>query len=954
MSIETGREPDRIGLAALPDGALVVCATARLARDLRRAHDLLQQARGRTRWPALATPTLAQWLDELSDAALLAGRLDVERAPRRVLSSLQERLLWEQVILDLAESGNADGEAAALFDRAGLAAAAQEAHALTAGWRIRLPAPESDPCSEECRQFQRWRKEFRRRLDAAGWLDAANALDAQIEALAAGGLPACADQPGRGDESLPRCVVFAGFDRYDPQTLRFARLLEDRGVAVYELEQGLAEPGAAAVLELPDRLAECRAAVAWARDWLAARPQARLGIVVPELAALRETLAALLDDTLDPAVIGAAHAEVPRVFNFSLGLSLARQPLVDTALRLLRLAAGARRIAQAEFGALLRRPGWSADVREADARAQLDQRLREKLPPTFALDRLLRFMAPATDREGGNGGSPRQLFAHLEALRDWSAAQPRRQLPSAWAESALRLLTLLGWPGERALSSHEFQARRAFDEALGVFGELDPLLGRIDLATASRHLGQICGERIFQPQTRGEPSIEIMGLLEAAGTPLDGLWVMGMNDHLWPPAARPNPLLPAEAQRRARAPNASAEVQGEFAAVIQRRLRRSAPQVVFSCAHAEGERELRPSPLLAGLPRGAVDVAGVAQAATLGEQLVAMASPQALAWLDDSRGPPVGVDEVLRGGTALLRAQAICPAWAFHRYRLAARPLETAVDGLDERDRGTLLHAVLQCFWQAHGAGGLAELLAMTDTLRAAAIERAVEEGLVVFEATLDAPLAPRFRALEGERLRRLLDAWLAVEMTRDEPFTVVACEREQLIEIEGIEVRTVIDRLDRLDDDRLVVIDYKSGGQLSQASWGDARIREPQLPVYAAFGASREETEGIAAVAFARVRPDDCGFVGIAAAGSVLPGVAGIGDEAARKVFPAQASWPALLDHWRVSIAAIAREIRAGEAAVSFDDENALRYCEVRPILRLAERQAQMACADCRGEEEA
>ncbi len=945
MSIEAGREPDRIALAAVPDDALVICATARLARDMRREYDRIQQTRGRTRWPALATPTLAQWLDALSDAALLAGRIDPASAPQRVLSSLQERLLWEQVIADLAENaddgGNGSDGSAALFDRPGLAAAALDAHALTVVWDIRLPSPDGpteqtfNACSEECRQFQRWQDEFRRRLAAAGWQESVRVIDGQIEALAAGALPA---------DRLPPCVAFAGFDRYDPQVLRFARLLDGLGVAVVELEQGLAEPGEVTVCELPDRLAECRAAVAWASRWLAERPQARLGIVVPELAALRETLAALLDDVLDPTAIGAARAEAPRLYNFSLGLPLARQPLVDTALRLIRLAARPQRTTQAEFGELLRRPGWSADIAEADARALLDQRLREKLKPTLSVEQVLRFMdrhGTSSSAQAGMAGL-QGLHGHLTALVEWAGAQRRRELPSLWAESLRRLLTLLGWPGERPLSSHEYQTRRAFDEALAVLAELDALLGRIDLATASRHLAQICRERIFQPKTEGEPAIEIMGLLEAAGTPLDGLWVMGMNDHLWPPPARPNPLLPAELQRRARAPNASAEVQGEFAAVIQRRLGRSAPQLIFSFAHAEGERELRPSPLMNGLPRSETVLP---REASLAERLVTAVSDDALEWLDDHRGPPVGADEVLRGGTALLRAQAICPAWAFYRYRLAARPLETSVDGLDERDRGTLLHAVLQCFWQTHGTGGLASLQSMTAETLDRATADAVEQGLAVFETELDAPLAPRFRALEGERLRRLLAAWLVVELARPQPFTVAACEREQTMVIEGIEVRTVIDRIDRLDDGRHVVIDYKTGSQLSQASWGDARISEPQLPIYTAFGAvapTHDENE-VAAVTFARVRLDDCGFVGIAAETGVLQGVLGIAEPVARKLFPAQESWPLLLEHWQSSIAAIACEIRDGEAAVSFEDETALKYCDVLPILRLAERQAQL-----------
>jgi exodeoxyribonuclease-5 len=55
----------------------------------------------------------------------------------------------------------------------------------------------------------------------------------------------------------------------------------------------------------------------------------------------------------------------------------------------------------------------------------------------------------------------------------------------------------------------------------------------------------------------------------------------------------------------------------------------------------------------------------------------------------------------------------------------------------------------------------------------------------------------------------------------------------------------------------------------------------------------------------------------------------------------PADA-WQALLDSWKNRIEAIADEIQRGEAAVRFEDESSLAYCDVLPLLRLAERRLQ------------
>jgi hypothetical protein len=98
------------------------------------------------------------------------------------------------------------------------------------------------------------------------------------------------------------------------------------------------------------------------------------------------------------------------------------------------------------------------------------------------------------------------------------------------------------------------------------------------------------------------------------------------------------------------------------------------------------------------------------------------------------------------------------------------------------------------------------------------------------------------------------------------------------------------------------------------------------------------------AAVAFGRVQLEDSSFLGIASEDGLLPRVPGVDSRDGRKVFGAEAfaDWQAVLAHWRSSIQEIALEVKFGAAAVTVADEADLRYCDVLPILRLAERRAQ------------
>lgn len=889
-----------------PDG-LLLCSTPRLARTLRLAHSRAQLARGLTHWRPLESQTLAQFLETLLGQALLRGEIGAERLPALALTTQQERVLWERSI-----EGALRGEPAqALFDRSGLAAAAMEANGLLEEWRVMLPAGVH---SEETRQFLHWREDFRALCARHHALEAGRLLGLQIDLLQ------------RGAGRLPAALWHAGFDRISPQLQRLFAVLEARGVAVQQFATGLEHPGSAVQFGYDDADAECRAAAAWAADKLARSAGQRLAIVVPDLAAVRSRLAAALDDVLHVETLHPAHAAAPRCYDFSLGEPLAAQPLVATALALLRLGLQRYRLPQREAGRLLRDLYWSAGTSEADARARLEARMRRKLPATLGLEQILRLARKAQLDGLGVGG----LVQHLEALQAVAGAWPRKQTLTVWAAGFARLLEGAGWPGERPLSSHEYQARQAWNEALAELARLDGLLGPVGADEALGRLARLCRERIFQPEAEGEPALQVLGMLEAAAAPLDAVWVMGMNDHLWPPPARPNALLPAAAQRQAGAPGSCSRVQAEFALAMHRRILHSAPELVFSWARRDGDRALRPSPLLAGIPPWSE---AVAPALSLSERL---AQPAPMEWLDDHQAPPVEAAEKVAGGTGLLRAQAICPAWAYYRYRLGARALEEAVDGLDSVARGSLLHAVLQCCWQGRDSAWLQSLddVALQD---AAAV--AVEQGVRQFGQTLEEPLPAQFLALEKQRLQALLLRWLAFERQRT-PFAVQECERKVRLEIAGITVDLTLDRVDALHDGRLVVLDYKTGASVSHASWAEARITEPQLPIYAALALSGAD---VAAVCFAKVRVDEQKFVGIAADADVLPGVKGLED--ARNLFDAQRfpAWPALLDHWRSSITAIAEEIRAGAAAVRFDDEDALAWCDVLPLLRLPERKLQL-----------
>lgn len=895
---------------------VILCASARLAHGLRLSHQHQKKHTGEQTWQAPTITTLNDWLVDTVEHALLLGEATSDSPPLGVLSHTQEMLLWEQAI----QHSLRDQDTAALFNTNGLASVAMEANRYLIEWDLSVDVAQA---TEETKQFLSWRQRFQTLCKQAGYLESVRFQRWQLQVLAQSSLDLA-----RLIGSLH--IQLAGFDRINPHLQQLINLLNAKGVHI-SMHTVANQSSTVAQVSCTEQSDECRAAVAWAQAKLQQNPQCKLAIVVPELDTLRATLKDLLDDTFHPATLHPMHAESPRIYEFSLGLALSEYPIVQTALQLLDLTFNPFSITQTTLSTLLHDVFWSHSLSEADARAQVDAKMRSTLPKQLRFKSFVQWLTRIQDGEGGIACPT--LLADAQVMLQTAESAPRTQSASGWARGFEQLLLSSHWQGERSPSSVEYQTSERLIRTLREMASLDPWLSQISAYEALKRLRQLCQAQIFQPQTTVMPNIVVTGMLEASAEPLDGVWIMGMNDHIWPPPARTNALIPAELQRRAGTPNASNEVQTAFALNIHQRLLQSGEAIIFSYAQKDGDRLLRPSPILQGITHS---LNAAPQANTMAEQL-AYASQRDWHWLDDAQAPPVLEGEHVAGGTGLLRAQAICPAWAFYQYRLNARKLDEPQTGLDAMTRGQLIHALLAAFWQLPNAS---QLLQTPNQLKNSVNDLA-GNIMANFNQAHQQHYSPVFLTLEAERLSKLALTWLLeVDAQRPTSFKVLACEQEHKTLIEGIQIKLIIDRIDQLEDGRLVVIDYKTSSVLDYKNWAEVRITEPQLPIYAAFILKDQD---VAAVCFGRVRATESGFVGIVAAPDLVQGLE-VFDNEKRRTFEAERfeSWQAIFTHWHASITAVAQSIKAGHAQVQVEDERDLAYCDVLPLLRLPERQLQ------------
>ncbi|MBS1871635.1 MAG: PD-(D/E)XK nuclease family protein [Acidobacteria bacterium] len=828
-------------------GGAILTANQRLSRTLREQYDRAQAAAGLRAWESPAILPFSTWLASQWGDALLGGGV----APRTVLSAAQEESVWRTIVA-------ASPDAQSLLDLRGAAQSAMEAWRLIQQYRVPLDARFN--AQEDQAAFHAWAVEYARLCREHGWLDGVRLADAVRPAL-------------RG----PGAILLAGFDEFTPQQEDVLNTLRASGCAVTVAEAAGIEARVArrGCLDADDEL---RCAALWARERLDAGAGS-IAVVLLNLGVRRTRIERIFGEILP----GAFHISIPE--------PLGDYPVVHAALLALRLAV-VQRWTLADAGSLLRSPFLAGGVTEAEARAMLDARLR----------RWRRSHVAAQSVEAQAQDCPR-LAAALAAWRSIPFAGAHTA--AEWAAIFRQALDAAGWPGDAALSSVEYQAAEAWAGLFQTFSSLDAVAGPMPCGAAVARLADLADAARFQPQDTGAP-VQIMGVLEAAGSRFDALWIAGASDQVWPAPSHPHPFLPLGVQRELGLPHSSPEREEEFARRTFARLRSSAPVVVVSWPMRAGDVELRPSPLIDGVR----DDAEPARA-------TATRKAAEIEMLDDEAGPPLEGNRP-RGGTRVVKLQSICPFQAFADLRLGARPLDSADLGLSALERGSAVHLALQLFWEQ--VCDHATLAAMTDADLRAAAEGTARGALERPFRDARQPFDVRFRELETRRLTDVLMRQAEFERTRA-PFRVASHERERLIEIGGLELEARIDRVDEFPDGRQAIIDYKTTAP-STAAWFGDRPDEPQLPLYAI-----SNDAPVAGVAFAAVGADGPAFRGYAAAEDLLPGA---------KPFPRPAADQ--LADWRRVLTPIAEAFRAGGAEVDPKSKAVCAQCGLAPLCRIHE----------------
>ena len=407
------------------------------------------------------------------------------------------------------------------------------------------------------------------------------------------------------------------------------------------------------------------------------------------------------------------------------------------------------------------------------------------------------------------GPAPPAGFAPLRA------AAARAQVSEWWAEAESLIAPLIAVQDEIALADAldclagvaeslggEGVWAREDGRALGAMIETlrmdaracDTRLDRCDVAGVLR---DVMDEIAVRPPYGSHPRVAIYGLLEARMARADLMICGGLNEGSWPGTPSVDALLAPDILRALGVPGAEFRI-GLAAHDLAGCL--GAPEVVLSRALRDAEGPTLPSRFLLRVE------------ALLGDDLARehteVVIPALARQIDRLRPPAPDYPRPAPDPAPALRRVAVS-ATALDRmlgdpYQFYAQ----AILGLRKLDplgadpfsdpalRGILMHDILDQWHRARAAG---------------------ERGLPLIpfaeDALAEAQVHPLFRALWQPRLMAALETFEELITAQEaEGRVTLATEISGAMDVSGVRVHGRADRIDRLADGRLAIIDYKTG----------------------------------------------------------------------------------------------------------------------------------------------
>jgi ATP-dependent helicase/nuclease subunit B len=341
--------------------------------------------------------------------------------------------------------------------------------------------------------------------------------------------------------------------------------------------------------------------------------------------------------------------------------------------------------------------------------------------------------------------------------------------------------------GDMVWSGHQGHAAAEMFAEMEAFAQEGPR--QADMRALPLLLDQMLAGVAVRPPQGGHPRIAILGLIEARLAQADLMILGGLNEGTWPGLPAPDPWLAPRVRRELGLPGLESRIglaAHDFASAL------GAPHVLITRA-----RRGSGGPAVASRFWLRLKAMAGAQWRTADRYaLLAQAIDRPTIHSPERRPapvPPASVRPSLIPVTDVDRLKA--DPYAFYARRILRLARLDPVDAdAGPAWRGTAVHEILQ-HWAEEKRFDPADLEA---------------RARAMFERP---DVHPLLRALWQPRLIEAI-RWIAAEVAKDKADgrTILAVEQEGRAEIAGVTLMGKADRIDRLPDGRIGIIDYKTG----------------------------------------------------------------------------------------------------------------------------------------------
>lgn len=873
----------------ITEHSILLTPNRRLSATLHKLYQQQQIEHGKLSWPTPTILPLISWLQSL----WLEDFNQYSHEETLLLNSIQEQFVWEKILLSTKKSSE-------LLQISKTAQSANSAWKLLKQWQVDYNQNAFES-TQDYKTFQEWARQFEWTCEKNCWLDSASLVNIISDNI-------CNTQL-----LTPRHIMLVGFTELSPQLNYLFSTCKANGCRIETMNM-TSTMGISQRIALGDQELEIVTMANWAKNKWMQQKELSIGCVISSLDRIRDRVIQIFSEVFAEENTYSIDPQT-HLFNVSAGKPLIEYPIIYAALQILSLH---QKVIHTELlSYLLSSPFLGEAQSEYIKRAHFDRFLRQ-----HNLNRLdIHTFSSSYDSLFSLHKHCPSFAKRIQAFLLLLNKHQQNKTYYEWGLLFNQLLTTMGWPGERSLDSNEYQTVSAWLKLLRDMQSLDQVSAPVSFSYALHTLNNLVHNNIFQTKTPDAP-IQVLGTLEAAGLSFDYLWISGL-DHLnFPPQAKPNPFIPKSIQRDLNMPHATAERELTYCKQLVDEFKRSAHHLIFSHTERNQDIHLQASTLIEEIQK--INLNDLNLPAYLSPSLRVFAKRQFESFYDEV-APPISFDHPIQGGVSILQQQALCPFKAFAEWRLHAKNLESRLPGLRNKDRGTLIHKILEIIWNELKDHHTLSTIS-SDELHTL-VKQSISEALSIYHIPYQH--RPKYLSLEQACLFNLILDWLTIEKNRP-PFKVLVHESKREIQLDQLKLNLRIDRIDELMDGKKLIIDYKTSKRNEVMHWFSDRPEAPQLPLYALH-----DTNSIIGISYAQISSGEHCFKGISHYSLDIDGIKLVTDIRTIETL----SWSEQLNQWDKTFKQLAHDFSSGISKVDpKHPQQTCTFCSLKPLCRIQE----------------